>query len=139
MLRDYQDLVAGSGIAFKDGARTRSEGCPVNRRCSRAPLDRFFFSVDRPDLSITLNPHRTYNNFPGWHRDHRVTGRVVLDCVYPLARDDLAFPELSREYEPHSVREVHFVQWEQPRLVVGHLRDHGTETRSDPLPRKPDP
>jgi LmbE family N-acetylglucosaminyl deacetylase len=72
----------------------------------------------RPDLIITLNPHRTYNNFPGWHRDHRVTGRVVLDCVYPLARDHLAFPELSREYEPHSVREVHFVQWEQPRLVV---------------------
>ena len=40
----------------------------------------------RPNLIITLNPHRTYNNFPGWHRDHRVTGRVVLDCVYPLAR-----------------------------------------------------
>jgi LmbE family N-acetylglucosaminyl deacetylase len=72
----------------------------------------------RPELIITLNPHRTYNNFPGWHRDHRVTGRVVLDCVYPLARDHLAFPELSREYEPHSVREVHFIQWEQPRLVV---------------------
>ena len=72
----------------------------------------------RPDLIITLNPHRTYNNFPGWHRDHRVTGRVVLDCVYPLARDRLAFPELSREYEPHSVHEVHFIQWEQPRLVV---------------------
>jgi LmbE family N-acetylglucosaminyl deacetylase len=72
----------------------------------------------RPDLIITLNPHRTYNNFPGWHRDHRVTGRVVLDCVYPLARDHLAFPELSPEYEPHSVREVHFIQWEQPRLVV---------------------
>jgi len=72
----------------------------------------------RPDLIITLNPHRTYNNFPGWHRDHRVTGRVVLDCVYPLARDHLAFPELSREYEPHSVREVYYIQWEQPRLVI---------------------
>jgi LmbE family N-acetylglucosaminyl deacetylase len=72
----------------------------------------------RPDLIITLNPHRTYNNFPGWHRDHRVAGRVALDCVYPLARDHLAFPELSPEYEPHSVREVHFIQWEQPRLIV---------------------
>ena len=72
----------------------------------------------RPDVIITLNPHRTYNNFPRWHRDHRMTGRVVLDCVYPLARDHLAFPELSREYEPHSVREVYFIQWEQPRLVI---------------------
>ena len=72
----------------------------------------------RPDLIITLNPHRTYNNFPGWHRDHRTAGRVVLDCVYPLARDRLSFPELLPEHEPHTVREVYVVQWEQPGLVV---------------------
>ena len=40
----------------------------------------------RPNLIITLNPHRTYNNFPGWHRDHRVTGRVVLDWNAPSIR-----------------------------------------------------
>jgi len=72
----------------------------------------------RPDLIITLNPHRTYNNFPGWHRDHRITGRVVLDCVYPLARDYLAFPELVPEFEPHKVSEVYTIQWEHPRLVI---------------------
>jgi LmbE family N-acetylglucosaminyl deacetylase len=72
----------------------------------------------RPDLIITLNPHRTYNNFPGWHRDHRMTGRVVLDCVYPLARDHLSFPELLPEHEPHKVHEVYLVQWEHPGLVI---------------------
>jgi LmbE family N-acetylglucosaminyl deacetylase len=72
----------------------------------------------RPDLIITLNPQRTYNNFPGWHRDHRTTARVVLDCVYPLARDHLSFPELLPEDEPHEVHEVYLIQWEQPRLVV---------------------
>ncbi|MGH6689130.1 MAG: PIG-L deacetylase family protein [Gammaproteobacteria bacterium] len=72
----------------------------------------------RPDLVITLSPHRTYDNFPGWHRDHRTTARVVLDCVYPLARDHLSFPELLPDYEPHKVREVYMVQWEQPRLVI---------------------
>ena len=72
----------------------------------------------RPDLIITQSPNRTYSNFPGWHRDHRITGGVVLDCVYPLARDHLAFPELLPEYEPHQVREVHLIQWEQPSLVV---------------------
>jgi LmbE family N-acetylglucosaminyl deacetylase len=72
----------------------------------------------RPELIITLNPYRTYNNFPGWHRDHRTIARVVLDCVYPLARDHLSFPELLPDYEPHTVREVYVVQWEQPRLVV---------------------
>jgi LmbE family N-acetylglucosaminyl deacetylase len=72
----------------------------------------------RPDLIITLNPHRTYDNFPGWHRDHRITGRVVFDCVYPLARDYLAFPELVPEFEPHKVSEVYAIQWEHPRLVI---------------------
>jgi LmbE family N-acetylglucosaminyl deacetylase len=72
----------------------------------------------RPDLIITQNPNRAYSNFPGWHRDHRITGGVVLDCVYPLARDHLSFPELLPEDEPHQVREVYLIQWEQPSLVV---------------------
>jgi LmbE family N-acetylglucosaminyl deacetylase len=72
----------------------------------------------RPDLLITQNPQRAYTNFFAWHRDHRVTAGVVLDCVYPLARDHLSFPELLAEYEPHTVREVYLMQWEAPRLVV---------------------
>jgi len=72
----------------------------------------------RPDLIISQSPKRSYSNFPAWHRDHRTTGRVVLDCVYPLARDHLAFPELFPEYEPHQVREVYLIQWEQPSLLV---------------------
>ncbi len=72
----------------------------------------------RPELIISQSPKRTYSNFPGWHRDHRITGSVVLDCVYPLARDHLAFPELFPEYEPHQVREVYLIQWEQPSLLV---------------------
>ena len=66
----------------------------------------------RPDLVIAQNPHRTYNLFAS-HRDHRVTGGVVLDCVYPLARDHLAFPELLPEYEPHRVREIYIVKWQE--------------------------
>ena len=71
----------------------------------------------RPDLVIAQNPHRTYN-LGASHRDHRITAGVALDCVYPLARDHLAFPELMPEFEPHRVREVYVMQWENPRLVV---------------------
>jgi LmbE family N-acetylglucosaminyl deacetylase len=60
----------------------------------------------RPSLIIAQSPKRTYTNFHAWHRDHRTTGGVVLECVYPLARDHLSFPELLVEYEPHRVREV---------------------------------
>jgi len=52
---------------------------------------------------VTADPYRRYL----WHRDHRVTGQVVLDAVYPYARDHLAYPELLDEgLEPHKVREV---------------------------------
>jgi LmbE family N-acetylglucosaminyl deacetylase len=71
----------------------------------------------RPQLVITQNPNRTYNLYAS-HRDHRITAGVVLDCVYPLARDHMAFPELMPEFEPHEVREVYLMQWEKPHVVV---------------------
>ena len=71
----------------------------------------------KPQLVITQNPHRTYNLYAS-HRDHRVTAGVVLDCVYPLARDHMAFPELMPKFEPHEVREVYLMQWENPHVVV---------------------
>ena len=72
----------------------------------------------RPDLVISMNPHRTYN-LGGSHRDHRIVAGVALDCVYPLARDHLSFPELMPDYEPHKVLEIHLMQWgENPHLVI---------------------
>jgi len=70
----------------------------------------------RPDLVICQNPNRTYN-LGASHRDHRTVGGVVLDCVYPLARDHMAFPELLPEFEPHKVREVYVMQWSEPHVV----------------------
>jgi len=72
----------------------------------------------RPDLVICQNPHRT-KNLGGSHRDHRVAAGLALDAVYPLARDHMAFPELlARGLEPHKVKEVHMMWWDQPDLVV---------------------
>ena len=70
----------------------------------------------RPDLVVCQNPNRTYN-LGASHRDHRTVGGVVLDCVYPLARDHMAFPELLPEFEPHKVREVYVMQWNEPHVV----------------------
>lgn len=57
----------------------------------------------RPDLVITADPYRKYI----WHRDHRIVGRVVLDAVFPYARDVWAYPEMVRQgLAPHKVREV---------------------------------
>jgi LmbE family N-acetylglucosaminyl deacetylase len=59
----------------------------------------------RPKTIVTTDPYRRYV----WHRDHRVTGQVVLDAVYPLARNRPAYPELLEEgLEPHKVKELFF-------------------------------
>jgi len=71
----------------------------------------------RPDLLICQNPQRTRNLFAS-HRDHRVVGGVALDCVYPLVRDHMAFPELLPEFQPHKVREVYVMGWDDPEVVV---------------------
>ena len=71
----------------------------------------------RPDLVITMNPLRTYNLYFS-HRDHRTAAGVALDCVYPLARDHMSFPELLPEFEPHKVREIYLMQWQNPHLVI---------------------
>jgi LmbE family N-acetylglucosaminyl deacetylase len=72
----------------------------------------------RPDLIVTQSPLRTLNLFAS-HRDHRTTGGVVLDCVYPLARDHLSFPELTAQgLKPHKVREVYVMWLEDPDTVI---------------------
>jgi LmbE family N-acetylglucosaminyl deacetylase len=58
----------------------------------------------RPDRLIIQNPHRT-KNLGASHRDHRTVAGIALDCVYPLARDHMAFPELCPGAQPHKVRE----------------------------------
>jgi LmbE family N-acetylglucosaminyl deacetylase len=57
----------------------------------------------RPRIVLTSDPYRRYL----WHRDHRVVGQVVLDAVFPFARDHLAYPDLlDQGLEPHKVAEV---------------------------------
>ncbi len=59
----------------------------------------------RPKIVVTVDPYRRYI----WHRDHRITGQVVLDAVFPYARDHLAYPDLIEEgLQPHKVKEMLF-------------------------------
>ena len=61
----------------------------------------------RPDLVLCPEPYR--RNL-AWHRDHRITGQVTLDAVFPAARDHLNFVELWRDegLEPHKTATVLF-------------------------------
>ena len=59
----------------------------------------------KPFTVATTDPYRRYL----WHRDHRIIGQVVMDAVFPYARDHMAYPDLlEKGLEPHKVREVLF-------------------------------
>ncbi len=97
-------------LGFPDG---ELENTRDTRRAVTAAIRRH-----RPDLIITQNPHRTKNLFAS-HRDHRIAAGIVLDVVYPLARDHMAFPELlAQGLEPHKVKEINLMWWEDPEVVV---------------------
>lgn len=69
----------------------------------------------RPDLVITADPYRRYL----WHRDHRITGTVTLDAVFPYARDHLSYPEhMAEGLAPHRVKEVYLWGSEQSDTFI---------------------
>ena len=42
------------------------------------------------------------------HSDHRITGQVTIDAIYPSARDRLNFPEqIADGLETHNVKEIY--------------------------------
>ena len=97
----------------------------------------------RPHTIVTADPYRRYI----WHRDHRITGQVVLDAVFPYARDHLAYPDLIEEgLMPHKVQEMLFWASEDINyrsditntfdLKVKALRCHKSQMRElgDPNP-----
>ena len=92
-----------------------------------------------PATVVTTDPYRRYV----WHRDHRITGQVVLDAVFPFARDHLSYPELSREgLTPHKVREILLWGSEQPNccfditatieIKLAALRCHRSQMKEIP-------
>lgn len=71
----------------------------------------------RPQAIFTWNPSLTGQEdlyLHGLqHSDHRTTGLIVLDVVYPKIRDFLYFTELLDEgYEPWIVKEVFLFAWQ---------------------------
>ncbi len=95
----------------------------------------------RPTVVVTSDPYRRYI----WHRDHRIIGQVVLDAVFPFARDHLAYPSLLDEgLEPHKVKEILFWASEDVNyhvditqtfdLKLAALRRHESQVKELPMP-----
>lgn len=61
--------------------------------------------MHKPEIVLTSDPYRRYI----WHRDHRITGQVTLDAIFPYARNLPAYPDLIEEgLMPHKVKKILF-------------------------------
>ena len=70
----------------------------------------------QPDIVFTTDPFRTSFYI---HRDHRMTGLVTIDAVFPYARDRLHYPEdIEAGLSGHNVEEVYFWGTETPDIFI---------------------
>ncbi len=83
----------------------------------------------QPDVVLCPEPYR--KNL-AWHRDHRITGQVALDAVFPCARDHLHFEELWRDegLEPHKTATILFWGTEQPDTIIDISETFGAKMRA---------
>ncbi|MBI4288648.1 MAG: PIG-L family deacetylase [Chloroflexi bacterium] len=81
----------------------------------------------RPKAVATADPYRKYV----WHRDHRITGRVALDAIFPYARDRLSYPEHEAAgLKPHKVEDIYFWAADEPNLYVDITSTFGQKVRA---------
>jgi LmbE family N-acetylglucosaminyl deacetylase len=113
-LREQEQRAACKVLGVKDVIFLRHpDAMLVNTLELRKELVRVIRTI-KPDAVITFDPTvRFVNGSYINHPDHRVTGDVTLDAIYPAARDRLTFPELLSEgLEPHKVSEVYLSSFE---------------------------
>ncbi|MDO8639170.1 MAG: PIG-L deacetylase family protein [Candidatus Daviesbacteria bacterium] len=68
-----------------------------------------------PDPTFYYDESRMMVNHP----DHRITGEITVDAVYPFARNARTFPELLDEcLEPHVVEELLLVNFSKANYFV---------------------
>ena len=75
----------------------------------------------KPDILVTCDPtHLFAGDYYINHPDHRYTGLVVLDSVFPAASNPFFFPELIKNegLEPHKPREVWVSLTGNPSVIL---------------------
>ena len=70
----------------------------------------------QPEVVLSTDPIRQSFYI---HRDHRITGQVVLDAIYPYSRDRLYYPHHEKEgILTHKVKDVLLWGSESPNEIV---------------------
>ncbi len=118
-IREKEQKNAAKVIGAKDVVFLREkDGELENTKELRKNLVKVIRKI-KPDVVMCFDPaNRSFDNFYRFHRDHRISGEVVFDAVYPDAGSDAFFPELTKEYPPHKIKEAWFYATNNPNVFV---------------------
>lgn len=73
----------------------------------------------KPNAVLAQDPTRYFTAERINHADHRAAGEVVIDAVFPAARNRMYHPELIAEgLDPHYVQDVYLAGTGQPNLWI---------------------
>ena len=102
-IREKEQLAAAKVLGVSDVIFLRHDDQTLEDTAEFRKEIARLIRIYRPEIVASSDPYRRYT----WHRDHRITGQVVLDAVFPLARDHLAYPDLLEHgLQPHKVKEI---------------------------------
>jgi LmbE family N-acetylglucosaminyl deacetylase len=102
-LREQEQLMAARTLGVKDVVFLHHKDQMLEETQKFRKQIVTIIRTYRPLIVATTDP----DNPVIWHRDHRITGQLVLDAVYPYARKRLAYPDLIKKgLEPHKVEEI---------------------------------
>jgi LmbE family N-acetylglucosaminyl deacetylase len=110
-IREQEQLAAAKLLGVKEVVFLRHEDQSLEDTAEFRKEIVSLIRKYRPETVATSDPYRRYI----WHHDHRVTGQVVLDAVFPDARDYWAYTDMIEQgLEPHKVKEILFWGAEEP-------------------------
>ncbi len=144
-IREQEQLAAAKLLGVRDVIFLRHpDQCLEDTAEFRKEIVRLI-RMYQPKTVVTADPYRRYI----WHRDHRITGQVVLDAIFPYARDFLAYPDLLQQgFQPHKVKEVLLWSSEEPdyrsnitntfAIKVAALRCHASQVGDSVSPELED-
>ncbi len=128
-IREQEQLNAASVLGVRDVVMLhRNDGELEDTTDFRRDIVEQIRKV-RPDVVLSTEPYRFDLS---WHRDHRITGQVALDAVFPYARDHLHFGELWSEQglEPHKTGTMLFWGTERPDTFIDITKVMDTKIKS---------
>ncbi len=131
-IREAEQLAASEILGVSETIFLRlPDGSVTADLKTRALLVKVFRTI-KPDVVVSMDPSFLWSD-SGYinHPDHRATGQVTLDAIFPGTGNPMAYPELHAEgIEAHKIREVYLTAAKDPDVWIDITETMETKLRA---------